>query len=123
MVNITFYKRNGIYYKFVEEGHALFAESGADIVCSAISAMTMLVVNSIEVSYASDVSYTIDADSNRITVTAMEALPEFCTEEKKQYAIAGIMQAYYLELMSMLDDYYDYVDVNEITEEEDPLTD
>ncbi len=117
MVNITFYKRNGIYYKFVEEGHALFDEAGNDIVCSAISAMTMLVANSIEVSYSSNVDYTIDGDANRITVTAMDALPEFCTEEKRQYAIAGIMQAYYLELMSMLDDYYDYIDVNEIEEE------
>ncbi|MBR5515708.1 MAG: ribosomal-processing cysteine protease Prp [Clostridia bacterium] len=117
MVNITFYKRNGVYYKFVEEGHALFDEAGNDIVCAAISAMTMLVVNSIEVSFASNVDYKIDGDENRISVTAMDALSEFCTEEKRQYAVAGIIQAYYLELMSMLDDYYDYIDVNEIEEE------
>ena len=117
MINITFYKRNGIYYKFVESGHALFAESGNDIVCSAISAMTMLVANSIEVSFSSDIDYAIDADNNRITVTAMEALPDYSTDDKRQYAISGIIQAYYLELMSMLDDYYEYIDVNEIEEE------
>ena len=116
MINITFYKRNGIYYKFCESGHALFAEAGDDIVCSAISAMTMLVANSIEVSYSSNIGYEIDEKENKITVTAMEALPEYCDDEKRQYAIAGIMQAYYLELMSMLDDYYDYIDVNEIEE-------
>ncbi len=117
MVNITFYKRNGVYYKFVEEGHALFDEAGQDIVCAAISSMTMLVANSIEVSYVSNVDYVIDGDANRITVTAMDALPDYCEDEKRQFAVAGIMQAYYLELMSMLDDYYDYIAVNEIEED------
>ena len=117
MVNITFYKRNGVYYKFVEEGHALFDEAGNDIVCAAISSMTMLVANSIEVSFCSNVDYKIDGDLNRITVTAMDALPEFCEDDKRQYAVAGIMQAYYLELMSMLDDYYEYIDVNEVDED------
>ncbi len=117
MVNITFYKRNGVYYKFVEEGHALFDEAGNDIVCAAISSMTMLVANSIEVSFSSNVDYRIDGDNNRITVTATDALPEFCEDEKRQFAVSGIMQAYYLELMSMLDDYYEYIDVNEIDED------
>ncbi len=117
MVNITFYKRNGVYYKFVEEGHALFDEAGNDIVCAAISSMTMLVANSIEVSYSSNVDYKIDGDENRITVTAMDALPDYCEDEKRRFAVAGIMQAYYLELMSMLDDYYDYIDVNEVEED------
>ncbi len=117
MVNITFYKRNGVYYKFVEEGHAMFDESGNDIVCAAISSMTMLVANSIEVSYSSNVDYQIDGDANRITVTAMDALPDYCEDEKRQFAVAGIMQAYYLELMSMLDDYYEYIDVNEVDED------
>ena len=117
MVNITFYKRNGVYYKFVEEGHALFDEAGNDIVCAAISSMTMLVANSIEVSFSSNVDYQIDGDNNRITVTATDALPEYCEDEKRQFAVSGIMQAYYLELMSMLDDYYEYIDVNEIDED------
>ncbi len=117
MVNITFYKRNGVYYKFVEEGHALFDEAGNDIVCAAISSMTMLVANSIEVSYCSNVDYQINADDNKITVTAFDALPDYCEDDKKQFAVSGIIQAYYLELMSMLDDYYEYIDVNEVEED------
>ena len=60
MTKITFLKSEGVYYGFEESGHAGFAESGDDIVCSAISAMTMLVINTIEVALASDVEYTID---------------------------------------------------------------
>jgi uncharacterized protein YsxB (DUF464 family) len=49
MTTITFYKTNGIYYGFEEQGHTGFAESGDDILCSALSAMTMLIINAIEV--------------------------------------------------------------------------
>ena len=40
MTTITFYKANGFYYGFEEQGHTGFAESGEDILCSALSAMT-----------------------------------------------------------------------------------
>lgn len=117
MINITFYKRNGTYYKFVEQGHALFADSGNDIVCAAISSMTMLVVNAIEVSYKADVKYDIDADCNKITVTAMEALAEYASDETQRFAVSGIILAYYYELMDLLEEYYDFIDVNEIDED------
>ena len=68
MTEITFFKRNGVYYGFKETGHAGYADAGQDIVCSAISAMTMLIVNTIEISYATDVEYTIDEDTTDITV-------------------------------------------------------
>ena len=53
MTTIVFYKTNGIYYGFEEKGHAGYAESGEDILCSSISAMTMLIINAIEVTYGS----------------------------------------------------------------------
>ena len=117
MIKITFYKRNGTFYKFVEKGHALFADFGDDIVCSAISSMTMLVVNAIEVSYKADVKYDIDIDCNKITVTAMEALPDYCADETQRFAVAGIIQAYYYELMDMLESYYEYIDIIEVDED------
>ena len=60
MTTVVFYKTGGIYYGFEEQGHTGFAESGEDILCSALSAMTMLIINTIEVAYASDVDYEID---------------------------------------------------------------
>jgi uncharacterized protein YsxB (DUF464 family) len=113
MTTITFYKTNGIYYGFEEKGHTGFAESGDDILCSALSAMTMLIVNAIEVSYASDGKYEIDEEKAMITVRAMGALPEFESDEKKRFAISGLLQAYYYQLNDMLEDYYEYLDVSE----------
>ncbi len=114
MIKITFLKRDGVYYGFREEGHAGYDESGKDIVCAAVSAMTMLVVNAIEVSYASDVTYNIDDATADIEVLALGALPETGEDEYKQFAIAGLIQSYYLQLMDMTEDYYEYLEVNEI---------
>ena len=114
MTTITFFKKNGVYYGFKETGHSGFAEEGNDIVCSALSAMTMLIINAIEVSYASDVEYTIDEKTTDITVIAKAALPGVESDEKKQYAVSGLFYAYYLQLCDLLEDYYDFIDVKEM---------
>ena len=77
MTKITFFKHNDVFYGFKESGHAGFAESGSDIVCSALSAMTMLIVNAIEVSYDSNIDYSIDEQTAEITVLAKAALADF----------------------------------------------
>ena len=71
MIHLCFFRRNGVFYGFEEKGHAGYAESGNDIVCSAISAMTMLIVNAVEITYASEVDYKIDEKTTDITVKWM----------------------------------------------------
>ena len=112
MVKIIFRKKDGVYYGFSEVGHAGYDEAGKDIVCAALSAMTMLIINTIEVVYASDVDYQMDDKTADITVTCKAALPGN-PDEKKRFAIAGMFQGYYLQLMDMMEEYYDYIDVEE----------
>ena len=114
MTTITFYKTGGIYYGFEEKGHTGFAESGDDILCSALSAMTMLIINAIEVSYASDVEYTIDEETTDIRLIAKSALPKYEEDVSKQYAVSGLIQAYFFQLMDLVEDYYEYLDVTEV---------
>ena len=114
MTTIVFYKTDGFYYGFEEQGHTGYAESGEDILCSALSSMTMLIINSIEVSYASNVEYTIDEKTADIKLIAKSALPKYEKDEKKQYAVSGLIQAYYYQLMDLIEDYYDYLDVKVI---------
>ncbi|MBQ7365454.1 MAG: ribosomal-processing cysteine protease Prp [Clostridia bacterium] len=116
MTKFVFYKRDGVYYGFRESGHTGFGEEGDDILCAALSAMTMLLINAIEVSYASDVEYTIDDDSADITFFARGALDEFEQDEKKRYAVRGAMYAFYLQINDLLEEYYDYIDVSEVEE-------
>ena len=114
MTTITFYKSGGYYYGFEEQGHTGYADSGEDILCSALSSMTMLIINAIEVSYASNVDYTIDEKTSDIKVTVKSALPKYEKDEKKQFAVSGLIQAYYLQLLDLVEEYYEYLDVREI---------
>ncbi|MBO5109346.1 MAG: ribosomal-processing cysteine protease Prp [Clostridia bacterium] len=111
MTKVIFFKTNGVFYGFEEQGHAGYAEEGHDIVCAAVSAMTMLIINAIEVGYASDVDYSIDEKTTNVRVIARGALPGVEADEKKQFAVSGLIQAYYYQLNDMLEEYYDYLDV------------
>ena len=114
MTTVIFYKTNGFYYGFEEQGHTGYGESGEDILCSALSAMTMLIINAIEVTYQSSVDYTIDEETTDIRLIAKAALPKYEKDEKKQFAVSGLIQAYFYQLMDLTEEYYDYLDVKEI---------
>ena len=114
MTTITFYKSGGFYYGFEEQGHTGYGESGEDILCSALSAMTMLIINAIEVTYQSNVDYDIDEETTDIRLIAKAALPKYEKDEKKQFAVSGLIQAYFYQLMDLVEEYYDYLDVKEI---------
>ena len=49
MTTIIFYKTDGFYYGFEEQGHTGYGESGDDVLCAALSSMTMLLINAIEI--------------------------------------------------------------------------
>jgi len=80
--------------------------------CSAISSMTMLLINTVEVAYASEIDYEIDEGATRIRVRAKAALPEFESDDYKRYAVSGIMMGYYCQLSDMLEEYGDFLDVS-----------
>ena len=114
MTTITFYKADGFYYGFEEQGHTGYGESGDDVLCAALSSMTMLIINAIEVTYDCNVDYTIDEQTTDIRLIAKSALPKYEKDEKKQYAVSGLIQAYFYQLMDLVEEYYDYLDVKEI---------
>ncbi len=116
MTKIVFYKWDNVFYGFSEHGHTGYGESGNDVLCAAISAMTMLIINTIEVAYASDVDYSIDEKTTDIKVIAHGALPDFEADEGKRFAISGLIQAYYYQLNDMIEDYYDFLDVEVVDE-------
>lgn len=117
MTTVVFYKANGYFYGFEEQGHTGYADSGEDILCSALSAMTMLIINTIEVSYASNVDYSIDEVTSDIRLIAKSALPKYESDERKQFAISGLIQAYFFQLMELVEDYYEFLDVREVERE------
>jgi uncharacterized protein YsxB (DUF464 family) len=112
MTKIVFYRSDGVFYGFEEQGHTGYGESGDDVLCSAISAMTMLIINAIEVSYASDVEYTIDEETTDIRLIAKGALPEYEEDENKRFAVSGLIMAYFYQLTDLTEEYYDFLSVD-----------
>jgi len=48
MITVTIYKKSNQYTGFMVKGHAGYAEEGFDIICAAVSVLTVNTVNSIE---------------------------------------------------------------------------
>ena len=82
--------------------------------------MTMLIINAVEVTYNSEIDYEIDDNDADIKVIARGALPQFETDEKKRFAVAGLIEAYYYQLMDLTEEYYDYLEVD--TTDREPET-
>ena len=114
MTKVVFFKSDDTFWGFEEQGHTGFAESGEDVLCAALSSMTMLIINAIEVAYASRVDYDIDEETTNVRVSVRSALPDYEADEKKRYAISGLIMAYYYQLNDLVEEYYDYLEVEVI---------
>ena len=92
---------------FSVSGHSGYAESGADIICAAISAVVTMAEATINDVCGAKAKVRVKEDDARVTLT----LPASCDEEESvQAVLAGMM----LTLCSMRDDYPDYIEVLEV---------
>ena len=111
MTKIVFYRSGGNFYGFEEQGHTGYGEAGDDILCSALSAMTMLIINTLEVAYDARVDFDIDDTTTNIRVRSRAALPEYEEDERKSYAISGLFHGYYQQIKDLTEEYYEYLEV------------
>ena len=92
---------------FTVYGHSGYAESGADIVCAAVSAVVTMAEATINDVLGAKAKVRVKDEQARITLT----LPVSCDEEEAvQAVLAGMM----LTLCGMRDDYPDYIEVLEV---------
>ena len=112
MTKIVFFREEGAFYGFEEQGHTGYGEEGDDVLCAALSAMTMLIINAIELGYASNVDYEINEGGTWIRVRSEAALPSREPDERKQYAVAGLFQSYFYQLNDLVEEYYDFLEVD-----------
>ncbi len=112
MTKVIFYKTDGVFYGFEEQGHTGYGAAGDDVLCAALSSMTMLIINAIEVAYASEVEYTIDEKTTDVRLIAKGALSAYEENENKRFAVSGLIMAYYYQLNELTEEYYDYLSVD-----------
>ena len=64
MIRVTFYKKLETgYFGFCFKGHAGYAEAGQDIVCAAVSVLSINTINAIE--QLTDTDFLCDADEQK----------------------------------------------------------
>ena len=49
-----------------------------------------------------------------MTKTVLSALPEYEEDEKKRFAISGLLQGYFFQLNDLVEEYYEFLSVDEI---------
>ena len=92
---------------FSVSGHSGYAEAGSDIVCAAISAVVTMAEATINEVCGAKAKVRVKEEDARVTLT----LPASCDEEETvQAVLSGLM----LTLISMREDYPDYIEVLEV---------
>ncbi len=76
MISVAITKRNNEYYSILFDGHADYAESGYDIVCSAVSVLVLNTINSIEKFTDDAMTTEYDEESGHIFTTFPKSLSE-----------------------------------------------
>ena len=107
MTRCEFFVENDRITGFSVSGHSGYAEAGSDIVCAAISAVVTMAEATINEVCGAKAKVRVKGDQARITLM----LPASCDEEDTvQAVLSGMM----LTLISMRDDYPDYIEVLEV---------
>lgn len=107
MTNITFYRKDKDIIKFVAEDHAAYAEEGADIVCAAVSALTIHTLNGLTDVVGIPVGFEVrDAYLECI-------LPSDLSDEDAKSAQV-LMESLYLSLDNLQKQYETYITITEL---------
>ena len=107
MTTVTFQSEGSRLTGFHVSGHSGYSEAGTDIVCAAISAVVTMAEATINDVCGAKAKVRVKDEDARITLT----LPASCDEEESvQAVLSGMM----LTLISLREDYPDYIEVLEV---------
>lgn len=101
MITASFVKSKGKFCNFRVHGHSGYAEEGSDIVCAAVSAMTMLTVNCITDSFS------VPAE---VFVEEADAVIELKLKAMDERACA-LIEGFWREMSALSNEYPDFVRV------------
>ena len=107
MTRCEFFTADDRITGFSVSGHSGYAEAGADIVCAAISAIVTMAEATINDVCGAKAKVRVKEEQARITLT----LPTSCDEEE---AVQAVLSGMMLTLISMREDYPDYIEVLEV---------
>ena len=107
MTKCEFFRDGERITGFSVSGHSGYGEAGTDIVCAAVSAVVTMAEATINDVCGAKAKVRVREENASVRLT----LPASCDEEDAvQAVLAGMM----LTLISMRDDYPDYIEVLEV---------
>ena len=107
MTKCEFFTEGDRITGFSISGHSGYAEAGSDVVCAAISAVVTMAEATINDVCGGKAKVRVKEQDARITLT----LPSVGEEEESIQAVLTGMMLY---LISLRDDYEDYIEVLEV---------
>ena len=107
MTKCEFFREQERITGFSVSGHSGYAEAGSDIVCAAISAIVTMAEATINEVCGAKAKVRVKDEQARITLT----LPTSCDEEE---AVQAVLSGMMLTLLSLREDYPDYIEVLEV---------
>ena len=107
MTRCEFFTEGDRITGFSISGHSGYAEAGKDIVCAAISAVVTMAEATINDVCGAKAKVRVNEEDARITLT----LPASCDEEE---SVQAVLSGLLLTLISLREDYEDYIEVLEV---------
>ena len=107
MTKIEIFNHDGRINGFSVSGHSGYAEAGSDIVCAAVSTAITFVECTINDVLGNHANTKVNENEPRITLT----LPATCDDED---AVQDVLNGFILTMLSLRDDYPDYIEVMEV---------
>ena len=101
MTKVCFYKANKSFTGFELTGHACLSLDAPDVLCAAISGMTMLVINTLTDVFGAEVDLTSDEKKPLIRLDVLS-----CPSNNKD-AVNGVLQGFVLQLQDLSCQYPD----------------
>ena len=107
MTRCEFYTEGDRITGFSISGHSGYAEAGSDIVCAAISAVVTMAEATINDICGAKAKVRVKEEDARITLT----LPTSCDEEE---TVQAVLSGLLVTLLSLRENYEDYIEVLEV---------
>ena len=107
MTTVTFKNENGRICGFCCSGHSGYAESGADVVCAAVSAAVKFAEATLNDVLGAHAKVKVNEANAEIALT----LPAACEDET---AVQAVLTGMMLTMCSLRDEYPDNIEVLEV---------
>ena len=107
MTKVEMFNHDGRINGFSVSGHSDYAEAGSDIICAAVTTAVRFAECTINDVLGNHANTKVDEKEPRITLT----LPAACDDED---AVQDVLNGFILTMLSLRDDYPDYIEVMEV---------